>query len=1180
MKPAFLRGKALILGLFVAVPLSAHAQQDDNSSTPRKKKKADAPASTAATPLDKKKAERSGPAKFEGSLKLEDLERDALIDKKNDEEINGLKKIIPRFEDGNPQKADLLFRLAEIYWEKSKYLFRKEMKGFLDDEAKVTAARDRGEKVKDAKEEHRESALFRKETIRLYNQVLQDYPTYERRDEVLFSLAYNLFDSNEKELGIKRYNELIKNYPSSKFVADTYVQLGNFYFDVKNDLPHARENFLKAFKSDSPKIKSYALYKLAWCDFNDHAYEESLKKMQQVVDFAESHSKDGREMVDLKTEALNDMVPVFVQLDRPEDAMGYFHRKASKKRQTKLISKMAYQLADAGHFDSAIKSFRSLIDEQPLGAEAPEFQQSVVKSFEGLRQRQQVKVEIKRLVDLYKPASPWWQANVAKQDVLRNAFNVTEEAMRQLVTEYHQEAQKTKQVDTYRLARDIYKQYVDAFATSQDPAFVSDFAFNMRFYYAEILWALEEWENAAAAYDAVVKFKIPDRDTAKEASQEKYRGAAAYDEVLAYERLVKIERGLVAKTDLKEGQKVDEQKKKGTVEKGQKITKRSAKDLEEKPLSPYEQALVASCDQYNGLFPGNKDEIDVRYQAAVIYYDRAHFVDAAKRFGEIILKWPEEHRSQDAADLSMSVLEERQEWLELNKLARQFQANKKLTKSGTEFAKRVSGVVEGSQYKWVDEVVYKKEKAPARAAEEFLKFVAEFPKSDNSDRALTYAMIIFKDAGQIDRGIHTGERLLKEYPGSPFELKARFTLGKFFEQTADFERSAKMYEDFITAYDDSTDGKDLPADLKKDWDKKHATKKTAKAAKADKGAHKLDEKELKALQDEAKTWLADAQFNAALWWEGLGQTDKAVADDLAYVQRFKDRKDVPDIAYNVGLLYEKAKRWNDAIKTFDAFATTYAKDARTGAPQIYLARHQQLHDYQQLEDTKNQQRLLDDLLKGFAKLSPAEKKDGRVLNAYAQARFLALEPTWKAYTDIKFTRLATFGNRDRPAKEKKLAELEKAYTDVLAVGVGEWGIAALTRVGMGYADFAKNLAELPAPKQFDDEQKEMFRAEVEQKAQPLEDKAIEALEKALAKAYELSVYNEWTLQAQDTINKYRPGYYPKVKDVPFQGSEVFATSPLAKGPNATAKVDPPSEAPRSDNPISPTASRGAGVGER
>ena len=51
----------------------------------------------------------------------------------------------------------------------------------------------------------------------------------------------------------------------------------------------------------------------------------------------------------------------------------------------------------------------------------------------------------------------------------------------------------------------------------------------------------------------------------------------------------------------------------------------------------------------------------------------------------------------------------------------------------------------------------------------------------------------------------------------------------------------------------------------------------------------------------------------------------------------------------------------------------------------------------------------------------------------------------------------------------------------------------------------------------------MYRGELENLALPLEEKAIEALEKALAKAYELSIYNEWTLLAQDKINKLPPG---------------------------------------------------------
>ncbi len=273
--------------------------------------------------------------------------------------------------------------------------------------------------------------------------------------------------------------------------------------------------------------------------------------------------------------------------------------------------------------------------------------------------------------------------------MLRNAFNVTEEAMRVMVTEYHQEAQKTRQVETYRLARDIYKQYVDAFASSTDAEFVSDSAFNLRFFYAEILWALEEWEAAAAEYDAVVAFKIPERDSAREVSNEQYRKSASFAAVLAYDKLVKIERGQIVKSDLKDGQKVDENKYKGDVEK-KRIVKKDAKERQEEQLTKFEERLVAACDTYNGLYPNNPDEIDLRYQAAVILYDRNHFVESARRFGEIIVKFPEERRSRDAADLTMFVLESREEWFELNKLSRQFLGNKKLTKPGTDFAARVA----------------------------------------------------------------------------------------------------------------------------------------------------------------------------------------------------------------------------------------------------------------------------------------------------------------------------------------------------------------------------------------------------------------------------------------------------------------------------------------------------------
>src|SRR5581483_11443341 len=407
---------------------------------------------------------------------------------------------------------------------------------------------------------------------------------------------------------------------------------------------------------------------------------------------------------------------------------------------------------------------------------------AIIKAYEGLRQRDNVKAETKKMAELYRPGSSWWKANESKKEVLRNGFNVAEEAMRTIVTDYHQEAQKTKQAVTYRLAGDIYKQYVDAFATGDDEAFISDYAFNMRFFYAEILWALEDWEHAAQQYDAVVGFKIPDREAAKQISNEKYRQSAAYAAILAYNNLVKIERGQMQKSSVADNAKIDETKKKNNVEKQKAVTKRTVKELVEQPLTKYEGLLANACDSYNKLFPNNQDEIEVRYQAAVLYYDRNHFVEAGRRFTDIIEKWPEDKRSVDAADLTMSVLEEKEEWLELNNSSRKFLANKKLSKAGSEFAKRCTAIVEGSQYKYVDLVVYKREKKVKEAAEGFIAFVKEFPKSENADRALTYSMLIFQDANELDKGIATGERVLREYPGSNFELKARYSLAKFYEK--------------------------------------------------------------------------------------------------------------------------------------------------------------------------------------------------------------------------------------------------------------------------------------------------------------------------------------------------------------------------------------------------------------
>ncbi|HCF60681.1 MAG TPA: gliding motility protein U [Myxococcales bacterium] len=1074
-----------------AGPVSAAAKRKQKPAAVAK----DAKAAKSSTPAKAQPAkdEQKGPARFSATMS-EDIELDAKADKKRDEQIEQLKRIIPKVQ--GTAKADLLFQLAELWWEKSKFVRHAGVRKWDEAYAAWLEKANRGEEagVEPRLEVFtREGELYRQEALRKYEEILKEYPAYERKDEVLFAFAYNKYEIGQKEEAIEKYNELIKQYPDSRFVPDAYVQMGEHFFNT-NQLVKARTAFDKALATNNAKIKYFALYKLAWCDYNGGAYEEAVKKFKEVI----AHSKANKGGTGLKNEALNDIVISFAQIDAVDEAMEYFKKNTGKANSRRLTAKLAGLFQESGKHESAIRVFRTLISDDVNDARCPEYQNAIVTSYEGLRNREMVKKEMKRLVDLYNPNSPWAKANSANKNAISAAYDMTENAMRTMVTEYHQEAQKTKVVETYRLARDIYKEYLDNFSDSE-------FAYNLRFYYAEILWALNEYESAAPQYAMVV-----DKDKAGQ-----YSKMAGYNEVLCYEKLVDIERGKAKKVELKEGQKIDEKRRKDEIKKTTVKLERHDKDAKEEEIPPFQMKLVTAIDRYVTIYPGADDEITVRYKAAFVFYDHKHDLEAAKRFGEIIAKWPTDQWSRRAADLSLDILNQKQEWFELNRLAREFHANKKLAGSDKDFATRIADLVEASQYMYIDEVVYKKEQRPAEAAVKFREFVAEFPKSKYSPQALLYAMVIHSEAKELDKSIEVGEKLLAEYPdakttdGKDLVARTVLYLGSFYEQTADFATSARFYERYVNLFLGE------PA-------------KEAKKAKKD-----------KKLEGELADKVADALFNAALWTEGLGDYDHAVALYSRYVTEFSAKKDVPEIYFKIGLVFERQKNHKDAAKIFKGYVEQYGKSV--GAAEVFYAKYREWLALRELKQDRDSAPLMDELLKSYEKLSKEGQESDRVRNAYAHLRFQALAPLWREYKSVRFDQVRTLRKNLKTKLELK-DKVEKAYTAVVAIGSVDWAVASLTRMGEAYEDFARNLLDSPDPYGLDEDQLFMYRSELENRAFPLEESAIGLYEKALEKSFELSVYSESTLEAQNHINNYKRGAFLEPRDVPYQGAQFFASA--------------------------------------
>jgi TolA-binding protein len=1015
-------------------------------------------------------AERKGPAQVKAPTSEDEVERDAAADKKRDELIADLKTIIPKIPESET-KADLYFQLAELWWEKARYVYLQESKDYDDAVAKWLEQRE-GE---EPKVNTRTSDAYRRESLKLYQIILKTYPNYQRKDEVLFVVAYNLYEAGQKQEAIQNYNTLIKQYPQSRLVPDAYVQMGEHFFTA-NDLTRARAAFEKAASFKLPKLYPFAVYKLAWCDYNAGEYQGSIERFKEVITYSEQQQRAPgvRDRIQLKAEALKDIVLAYAQIDAIDSASVYLKEKGGDKS-LDYINKLAATYFETGKFDQAIRVYKNLEAEAPTHVRAPAWQQKILLAYDKLNKRDKVVQEMKRLVADYGPNSPWARANAEQKGAIAEANDLAESALRELVQDYHQEAIKTKSVATYRLARDIYRQYLETFPEAET-------SYSMRFYYSEILYALEDWDEAAVQYDKVV-----DSDP-----KGTYSPKAAYDAILALERSVDTAKGKLKRRELADATRIDESKAKGQVEQSRTIRLQTVtKEIPEEPIPENQQKLILACEKYLGVAPASKDEIVIRYKAAFVYYDHRHFVEAAKRFGDIILKWPTDAWSQKAADLSLDILNTKEEWLALSDLAHKFLQNKKLTPSGSKFEKEVALIGEGAKFKYATHV-YQTTKDFAQAAKEFRGFVSEYPKSEHAPKALYNALVIADKADQLDLEIAAGEQLISQYPqASPEIVKLTVpSLASACERTARYKDAIKWYEDAQSRW---------PQDPK------------------------------------AADWL----FNAALWREGSGDDAGALAGWQKYVKQYGSRPDAAKIAFNIGLIVERQK---DARKTNDTWYTFQQQWSQQATPgQLLLARYKQGMAMRELKDgDPNLPAVMGEVVQRFNRLPDgSEKSSAPVIDAAAHARFLGVEPGFNDFMAIHF-------NYTRQAdlvfvlkiKNARMAKLVNQYGEVIGIGSPKWSEAAFERIGEAYRNFNKGLLEAPMPRGLDPEQQELYRSTLESQALPLEDKATEMFTKSIEVSQKSGVYSDWVLKAQEFMREYQPDSYGEVHKPGFVDSDL------------------------------------------
>ena len=139
------------------------------------------------------------------------------------------------------------------------------------------------------------------------------------------------------------------------------------------------------------------------------------------------------------------------------------------------------------------------------------------------------------------------------------------------------------------------------------------------------------------------------------------------------------------------------------------------------------------------------------------------------------------------------------------------------------------------------------------------------------------------------------------------------------------------------------------------------------------------------------------------------------------------------------------------------------------------------------------------------------------------------------------------------SKAKALDAARSRYLEVFKLRQAQWTIAAAARVGQLYQDFAGQLytaeipKDLPAVDAWGGHPRDDYCVRLEEEAEKVEGKAIEALRSCLTAATSESWYNQWSRLCEQELSQLQPGQFPvasEVKPEPTFVPTVFTAAPL------------------------------------
>lgn len=742
-----------------------------------------------------------GKTKVENPIVTKAKEKEELIAKlkrdifKVDRSIGETNKLIAKSRNA-PYLPDLQFRLAELYVEKSRYVY------YLQAETRVEGTK--GALVSP------ETKLLKQKAMQIYNRILRENADFKDGDKVTFYLSHEQREMGEFDNMLKTLADLIKKYPSSPLRLDAEQIIGDYWFD-KADLVQAEEHYKAILDAPPSPVHDLARYKMGWIRINQAKHADAVTFFEAAAASAPFPGVDQAKALNVKREALLDLVYSYTESRPAKGALQYFE-KLSESRATYALAldKLGNRYFIKQQFEFAIPTLRKLMEVQP----DPELEvERVGKLYDSIKAAKAKVLPKPEDVQFLVRAAIQTKVDPAKTEADRKKTLLElEEMARDLATSLHTQAQKKEDKNLYLEAAEAYERYLSLFRPKQ---YVTVIMQNR----ADALFSAKRFHEAARQFEELALYL--DRSNAKEGGKGEGAGTlgdakdaaaakAAAKEAKGAPKDAKLAAVATMNTKDQSTQTLADKKTHEEALYGALLCHYSSlKPGEVERLNAYEvadarQALKLMGASYIARYPKSEHALEVKFNIARAYFEDGDYQKSAELFRDFAITHPDHKDATVAGNLALDSLRQVNDFKGIEATGKAFLGSK----LPANFLADVRRILTETKSEALGELALQSSEETGDVVEGLMKVADENKGAEIGEKALYGAFTASRDKRDFRKQREIGDRFMKEYPKSQYLSDVLNTLGRQAAEAGRYQDAAGYFEQMGQAFKGEATGLD------------------------------------------------------------------------------------------------------------------------------------------------------------------------------------------------------------------------------------------------------------------------------------------------------------------------------------------------------------------------------------